>query len=363
MTTLNKTNRIWFISDTHLGTRNNSLTWLHEMRDYFTNFFIPLVKEHYQEGDILVHGGDLFHNRQSMDMYVMHVTQKIFADLLEIFHDGIYIIVGNHDIKRKLTNDVTSLDLFAHTPGVHIYKDPHILDIADSKILLLPWKNTKEEFTEEITEISKSTKLDYLVCHTNITGFSLDNGRRIDHGVSMQSLKEFKRVYSGHIHKRQERENMIYLGNPYHITRSDRDNVKGIYMLDVRTGEHTFYANNYSPQHLKLRLDSILDYRVEQLLEMCKNNYVDLYVPSEYMIKYDVNDLVLEINGVCKTLEVMAYDPLQDTLNDNNMQYDESVDIIGLCTDFIDGMAYSDDILKSVKNVITDAYTNVNTNI
>ena len=48
--------RIWIISDTHLGARNNSVEWLDRMTEYFDHFFIPLVKEKYREGDIREYG-------------------------------------------------------------------------------------------------------------------------------------------------------------------------------------------------------------------------------------------------------------------------------------------------------------------
>ena len=36
--------RVWFITDTHLGVRNNSNEWLDQTRDYFFNWFFPLVE-------------------------------------------------------------------------------------------------------------------------------------------------------------------------------------------------------------------------------------------------------------------------------------------------------------------------------
>ena len=51
-----------------LGCRSNSVLWLNIIEDYFFNFFIPLVKKEYKEGDVLYHLGDVFDNRQSINL-------------------------------------------------------------------------------------------------------------------------------------------------------------------------------------------------------------------------------------------------------------------------------------------------------
>jgi DNA repair exonuclease SbcCD nuclease subunit len=68
--------------------------------------------------------------------------------------------------------------------------------------------------------------------HTNLDGFKYDNGREITNGVNI-SNKNIKRVFSGHIHKRQENKKFIYIGSPYHTKRSDINNIKGAYILDT----------------------------------------------------------------------------------------------------------------------------------
>ena len=99
--------RAWIISDTHFGARNNSVEWLDRMTEYFEDYFIPKVKENYKEGDILIHCGDVYDNRQSVNLLVLHRTISLFEKFSEIFKDGIYVIAGNHDIMRKNTNDIT----------------------------------------------------------------------------------------------------------------------------------------------------------------------------------------------------------------------------------------------------------------
>lgn len=102
--------RAIIISDTHLGARSNSVEWLEVMKDWFYSDFIPKVKEIYQPGDILIHCGDVFDNRQSVNLLVLHEGIRLFEELSAIFESGVYVIAGNHDVMRKTTNEVSSLD-------------------------------------------------------------------------------------------------------------------------------------------------------------------------------------------------------------------------------------------------------------
>jgi DNA repair exonuclease SbcCD nuclease subunit len=81
--------RAFIVSDTHFGARSNSVEWLDEMMDWFENDFIPRVTTEYKPGDILIHNGDVFDNRQSVNLLVLHKGITLFEKLSDIFVDGI----------------------------------------------------------------------------------------------------------------------------------------------------------------------------------------------------------------------------------------------------------------------------------
>jgi DNA repair exonuclease SbcCD nuclease subunit len=333
--------RIWMLSDTHLGARNNSVEWLDRMTEYFDNFFIPLVKEHYQEGDILIHSGDVFDNRQSLNLLVMNRGLRIFEELSEIFKNGIHIIAGNHDILRKNTNDIASIDVLKYIPNISIYKEPEVLTINEHKILLMPWRMDHEA---EVECIKEHSHCDYAFCHANITTMSFDGRRAIEHGSDINAYKQMKHVYSGHIHYGQSKQNVTFVGNPYQMTRSDAGNVKGIYCLDLDSGEHTFYENTYSPKFVRFYLDKSLDITLGRIRQICENNFVDIYVKSEYLIKYPINDLISELSEGARKLEIIAYE--DEDLLDIDVEYDKSLNIYNLCEKYIDQMSTIEDKTK-----------------
>ena len=70
--------RVFLISDTHLGVRSNSKEWCDIIQDYFQDFLIPLLKKESRPGDVLVHCGDVFDSRQSLNLYVLNLSISIF---------------------------------------------------------------------------------------------------------------------------------------------------------------------------------------------------------------------------------------------------------------------------------------------
>ena len=345
--------RIWWITDTHLGARNNSIEWLNKMTDYFLEFYIPMVEREYREGDILIHGGDVFDNRQSLNLLVMSKGLEIFERLSKIFKNGIYIIVGNHDIHRKYTNDISSVDVLKNIKGVHIFKEPEILKINDHKILLMPWRKDHKE--EDKTIKKYRNKVDYVFCHANITSFNFNRSTLIEEGSDFNLYKGLKHVYSGHIHWRQTRSNVTFGGNPYQMTRSDAGNDKGIYIIDLDKGSHEFRKNTYSPEFVRLYLDKILESPLSEIKSICEGNYVDIYVPSEFLLKYPVNDLILELSKITKKLEVISFE-LNEDMNIDGIEYTETTNIVNLCDKVIENTEWEDELKDTIKEKMKSVY-------
>ena len=72
------------VSDSHLGCRSNSVLWLQIIEDYFFNFFIPLIKKEYKKGDVLYHLGDVFDNRQSVNLAAQDLAIRVFETFISL---------------------------------------------------------------------------------------------------------------------------------------------------------------------------------------------------------------------------------------------------------------------------------------
>lgn len=277
---------IFLLSDLHFGVRANSLEWLQNHMKFFREYYIPYLKENMEEGDILFILGDWFDSRQLLDIYVMNNAIDIVMELSQIL--PVYFLTGNHDIYKKYDTDVNSIVAFKFIPNVYIYEKPVVISNGKSKILILPWIG--DERIEE--EYVKQNKQEYVFAHTNIAGFKMDNNREILKGADFTNIKGIKRLFSGHIHKRQEYQQFIYLGSPYHTKRSDIFNQKGSYKFFPATNEVEFTPNRYSPVFTRIPLDTILELTLEQARLLFENNYTDIIVPDKYIHLFNLTKFI-----------------------------------------------------------------------
>mgnify|MGYP003951373259 FL=1 len=352
--TNDKAKRAWIISDSHFGARNNSVEWLDRMIEYFEEFFIPAVKKHYKKGDILIHCGDVYDNRQSVNLLVLHRTIGLFEKFSEIFEDGIYCIAGNHDIMRKNTNDITSLDTIKYIPNVNVYKEPITIETKDASLLLMPWRKSH---ADEATCIAGSDA-EYLFCHTTVLGAKFDKYRHSGEGLDSGDCKGFKRVYTGHIHLAQEYKNILYVGNPYQMTRSDANNSKGFWCVDFENdGKETYYENTYSPKFVKIYINKALESTLQEIIDISTNNFVDVYVPNDYLMKYQVTPLIDEISKVSKRLDVIPFELDESNIQiDYDIDYDKTLNTYNLCEKYVGNMSLEDDMKKKVLALLKTTY-------
>lgn len=314
--------RIVFISDIHLGVKNASIEWVDNVTKYFDNFFIPLLKKYINNNEnvIVVIAGDFFDNRQHIDINILNIGANIMKKISSLVE--VFVIIGNHDIYKKKDTDVTSLRLFEFFDNVHLISELSELilkgkdDDHKRKMMLVPWVGNH---AEETKILSKHTNEDFVIMHTDIAGLKFDNGREIIDGTNINVLKKGK-IYSGHIHKRQENEKVVYLGSPYQMRRSDIGNDKGIYSLKItnESVEEVFELNKYSPKFLKLRLLDILELPLQKIKKLTENNYVDIIIKKSIMNEINMAKL-MEAMEICNTKKIEVILDKNDTEDvDNN---------------------------------------------
>ena len=220
-------NRVWVLGDLHFGVRANSMEWLDIQKDFFENLFIPTLKEHVKPGDVLVQVGDTFDNRQSINIKVLNYAVNLFERLGAIL--PVHVICGNHDIWAKKSNEITSIDSLKWIPNVQIYKEPELLNWNNRKVLMMPWRRDAEHETQTLADFPQT---DIVFCHSEVKGIYLNAKVKNEHGTDSNVYDKYTRVYSGHIHFRQERGKLLMVGTPYQLTRSDANNSKGFDRVD-----------------------------------------------------------------------------------------------------------------------------------
>lgn len=347
------------ISDIHFGVHSDSIEWVDNIKQYFRNFFIPTIKNIDDNDVAVIIAGDVFDNRQKLDISVMCAAQEIFNEILSINSNiCIFAITGNHDLYRKNKSNektITSLNCICHD-RFYIIDDVLNCQLNNGqKILFVPWQDTREIETE----IVKKTDADIIIMHTDINGGIYDNGREIVNGVNID-VTNAKKIYSGHIHMRQESPRRIYLGSPYHTNRSDIGNEKGLYILSILDDEinESFVINDYSPKYIKITYNEYNEYNDDELANVIRNNYVDFIIDESDLNKIKMSDILNRV-------EMLDYKKFEVVVNKNSheIKYEsasnQNITIDAHIKNYINTLDELTDEDRTILSKMNDAYFNI----
>jgi hypothetical protein len=290
--------KIFLLGDLHLGVRSNSIEWSNIQSDFLLDFFLKQVdKEGFDpDRDILVQLGDWHHVRESTNVRILDFSLNVAKTFTEKFKRGVYVILGNHDVYYKDRVDVHSLQGFDKMfNNFYIFQKPEEFKVNQHSFLMLPWIESVELIKEEVAKYRNSCN--YIFCHADIKGVSLNKYTRLEHGLDSEDISNYKKIYSGHIHIRQEARNFIYAGTPYEMDRGDSGNIKGFYVLDV-SGEkikEKFIENTSSPRHIRLEMTDLLQMTIPQIRDLFKNNFIDISIETELSKKVQFSVLTDKI--------------------------------------------------------------------
>ncbi len=346
--------RFIIISDTHFGVRSNSVEWMEIQRDYFVNWFIPMLKKISKPGDALIHTGDVFDSRQTINLKVMNMAMEIFEEISKIM--PVFMICGNHDIYYKTTNEVNSIKIFKWLNNVKVYETPVVLEInnGNTKALLMPWQDSHED--ESL--IIQNNDAEYLFCHTDFRGVKFNANVNVENGNDVSSVNQYKRVYSGHIHYAQKYHNIRMVGCPYPLTRSDIGNMKHVWSIDFENDTEEGIPNEYSPRFIRMKLEKVLEATYEEMKNHVSNNFVDILVSSSWSTKFPFStflDLFSDIK-YRKLNYIITTVGNDDEIDLENAENSEEVDLPGLIEMYIEALSYNDPIKQKLKEVSRSLY-------
>ena len=351
--------KIWFLADLHFGCRADNEIWLKDYSNYFYDVFIPLLKEKYEEGDIVCSLGDIFDNRSTVGINTINVVIDIFEKIADICPD-IRLIVGNHDIYNKSSNTVTSLNILKYIKGVKIYYKPEVEVIGGKTVLFHPWIEDKDVQSKLLSKFNG----DYIFGHLDVYGVDSNTKGIKTKSVNSVNMSEFKtaEVYAGHIHLRQDYKNIHYVGNPYAKVRGE-GNTKGITVLNIKTGKREFYENTYSPKFLKENIYELMDVTVGELKERWNNNYVDLHVLGSDITNCRFDELREELNGYYKEFVIKNESVNSGLVNDvgeANSDFEDAKTSEEHLGDFINLTDWDTEMKEEVMSVLTKAREKIN---
>ena len=215
----------------------------------------------------------------------------------------------------------------------------------------MPWRRDTDHEKETLEKFPNSN---IVFCHSEVRGIKLN--KKVDnfHGVEASTYDRFEAVFSGHIHYRQRRGKLRMVGTPYELTRSDMDNIKGFDLFDLSDMSETFFENTISPKFVKFYLTQLYNVPLGEFKDVIKNNYVDLYIPSNIATTSSLSRLINKVQSTSRKIEPNIYE--QDTFVDADM-YDmdkiedlyKNYNILYLCDSYVDNLGYADDVKDQIK--------------
>jgi len=319
--------KLAIITDTHAGARKGS-KHLHDYFElFYKNIFFPSLEEY--KIDTIIHMGDIFDSRKSIDLQSLEWTKRVMLEPLKKYK--VYLTIGNHDCYYKNTNDVNSPQLLLRNyPNIKVYNRAEEVTIAKRKMLFLPWINS-ENYDHTINLIKK-TKAKVAMGHLEVNGFKATRGHMMENGMDTKVFDKFDKVYSGHFHTRSNDGKIYYLGNPYEMFWNDVNDPRGFHIFDTETLEHTpidnpyrlFYNVYYEDTNHKLFNATEYQNKIVKVIVRKKSNVKDFEKFIDKLYSVGVQDLKIVENYGIQESEDFEVEEEESTISILNRYIEES---------------------------------------
>jgi hypothetical protein len=277
-------------TDIHFGLKSNSSVHNKDCED-FVDWYIAKAKE---EGcDVGIFMGDWHHNRNSLNITTMDYSLRALEKLGQAF-DNFYFFPGNHDLYYKDKRDIHSVEFGKYIPGITVVHQP--TTIGD--VTLCPWL-----VGDEWRSIGKKGGK-YIFGHFELPSFFMNAMVQMpDHGeIQLDSFKNYELGFSGHFHKRQQRQNMIYIGNAFPHNYADTwDDERGMMTLEWG-GTPEYHTWPGQPTFRTIKLSELID-RADEIILPKQHLRVTLdiditfeeasFIKEKFIADYDIRELTL----------------------------------------------------------------------
>ncbi len=346
--------KIAIITDTHFGARNDNTNF----NDYFYQFYEGQFFPFLQQNNIktVIHLGDVMDRRKFISYRIAKDFRERF--ILPFNHLGIqlHMLVGNHDIFFKNTNDVNSLTelLGARFNNIHLYAEAQEVTFDGLPILFMPWINSTN-YIYSMGMIDE-TKADICMGHLDINGFAMNKGQILaEHGYDKSTFRRFDTVMSGHFHHKSDDGQIFYLGTPYEIYWNDYNDPKGFHVFDTETRELTRIENKLTIFDKIWYDDTENNYENVDVRKYDKK-YIKLIVVNKkdlYQFDRFVDDLLRADTHEVKIIEDFS-DLDASTVSDDIVENSE--DTMTLLNKYVDELQVNLDKPR-LKNTMKSLYT------
>jgi DNA repair exonuclease SbcCD nuclease subunit len=234
-------------TDIHFGLKSNS----QQHNEDCLNFVKWATAKAREEGcETAMFLGDWHNNRASLNIVTLNYSLKALEHLNANF-DCVYFIPGNHDLYYRDKRDIQSVEWARHLPNVQICNDW----FSSGDVVIAPWLCGDDH--KRIPKL----KGKYMFGHFELPHFYMNAMVQMpDHGeIKNDHFGNFEQVFTGHFHKRQQRQNITYIGNCFPHNYADAgDDERGLCIIEWGK-EPEYHAWPNQPRYRVLGLGAILN--------------------------------------------------------------------------------------------------------
>lgn len=338
------------LGDIHLGLHQSNSSW-HDISINFAHWLKQTLTNNNIKDIIIL--GDVIDNRNEVPVTTLHVLNKFFK-ILEDFN--IIIIIGNHDCYYSKRSDVHSIGTLSDWTNIDVIDKILTVNLFGKTLTFCPWN----------TQCSDIPGSDIVFGHFEINTFKMNSRHICEHGVNAQDLlNRSPLVLTGHFHATEERKykngRILYSGSPYEQNWGECGEPKGIYTLDIHTGDTQFIKNDKSPRHVKIRLSELMAVGkiTDHIKEEFKNNIINFIIDVE--VEQKVIDTLLTKFFALQPISIKTENLI---LANNIVSIDEEmkfegIDIKSDIIDFINGLENVENKDK-ISNYLIDVFNQCN---
>lgn len=326
---------IALITDQHLDGRKGSVAFWEYFKKFYDEVFFPTLEERGVRSVIDL--GDTFDNRKGIDFNVWNRVREYYFSRLEDMGIFVHMILGNHCVYYKNTNEINSPELLLKDfHNIEVYSRPEVVNIQGRNILMLPWINSQNR--DETMRWINDTSAEVAMGHLELNGFEVTPGMKMEHGMDGKVFKKFKQVFSGHFHHKSTKGNITYLGNPYQMFWNDYKDERGFHLWDPDTLELERVKNPFEIFQ-KIYYNETTDTHNKFDMDKCANSFIKIVVED----KKDYMQFEKFVDSVfCKKPHDVKI--IETFVNDTFSEDDESLEVkdtLTLLNEYIDEVELS----------------------
>ena len=228
------------------------------------------------------------------------------------------MLVGNHDtIHDAVVFGINKLSPFKYFDNVKLYDHPTV----DGNYVYLPFSYNDDEVSQFLEKIEdKENKI--VFSHMDLSGIELGGGIMTKRGISLDQLKDFKKVFEAHYHSfTRLGKNIFVCGSTQRLSFKDKGvSRNNIVLYDETTDEVTRESFN-CPDWLTFTDDNIKD-----ILKTDNNNYVKIDLSMDVLYTDEIKEKAQQMKNTDLHIDVSRI--VLNKKVEENVSSEDEIDII-----------------------------------